>query len=162
MVLFFSKNDVCSNFYPCGIIYDNKKFFCSEQLFMYLKAITFKDYTMANNILFCKTPQQAKQFGRMVKNYKDKIWDNERDDCMFYALVAKFNSCIEFRNFILKHKDKIFAEASPYDKIWGIGLPETDPRATDPNQWLGENRLGKCLNRLVKVMQDSDNEQNNG
>ena len=36
-------------------------------------------------------------------------------------------------------------EASPYDKIWGIGLKQDDPRASDPTQWQGTNWLGVAL-----------------
>lgn len=149
LVLFFSIKDVCSNFYPCKISYNNLEFNCSEQLFMYLKAITFKDYTMANNILRAKTPKEAKMYGRMVRNYDNKIWDSKRDDCMLEAITAKYHSCEKFREFINIHKDKKFAEASPYDTIWGIGMSETNPKATNPNEWLGENRLGECINKLI-------------
>jgi ribA/ribD-fused uncharacterized protein len=39
-------------------------------------------------------------------------------------------------------------EASPYDKIWGIGLAATDPRAQNPAQWRGQNLFGKILTEL--------------
>ena len=39
----------------------------------------------------------------------------------------------------------MLVEASPYDKIWGIGMRESDTRATDPSQWQGWNLLGFAL-----------------
>jgi hypothetical protein len=33
-------------------------------------------------------------------------------------------------------------EASPFDRIWGIGLSATDQRAEDPAQWRGQNLMG--------------------
>lgn len=154
LVLFFSKKDVCSNFYPCKIIYDNYVFNCSEQLFMYLKARFFKDKTMAINILKAKTPQEAKSLGRMVRNFNGDLWNDYRDSIMLEALVAKYECCSSFRKFLSEHSDKTFAEASPYDKIWGIGLEETDPNSTNPDKWVGENRLGKCINKLISNYDD--------
>ena len=150
LVLFFSNKDILSNFYPCTIMYNGLKFHCSEQLFMYLKAIYFNDEAMANNILNCKTPQEAKQYGRCVRGYDENSWNNVRDEQMFIALKAKYDSVFKFREFLNEHKDKKFAEASPYDKIWGIGLKETDTDATNPKRWLGENRLGKCIDRIIQ------------
>ena len=42
----------------------------------------------------------------------------------------------------------ILVEASPYDRIWGIGLAASDPRALDARQWRGQNLLGRILTSL--------------
>jgi ribA/ribD-fused uncharacterized protein len=39
----------------------------------------------------------------------------------------------------------VLVEASPYDRIWGIGVSATDERATDPRRWPGANLLGFAL-----------------
>lgn len=150
LVLFFGNDDVCSNFYLCSLEYEGHKFHSSEQLFMYLKAKTFKDWDTMKEILDCSTPREAKALGRKVKNYNDEIWDSERDKCMYTTISTKYDQCSEFRAFLDLTKDKMFAEASPYDKIWGIKLSEDDPRALDPSKWRGENRLGKCINKLIE------------
>ena len=36
-------------------------------------------------------------------------------------------------------------EASPYDKILGIGMEADDYRAKHPEYWNGQNLLGKVL-----------------
>ncbi|WP_316931668.1 NADAR domain-containing protein [Kordia zhangzhouensis] len=36
-------------------------------------------------------------------------------------------------------------EASPKDKIWGIGMSENDEHVTNPNLWKGQNLLGFAL-----------------
>lgn len=149
LVLFFGNDDVCSNFYLCPLEYEGHKFHSSEQLFMYLKAKTFKDWDTMKEILDCSTPREAKALGRRVKNYDDAIWDSERDKCMLTTIMTKYVQCDEFRNLVIENKDKTFAEASPYDNIWGIKLSQDDPRALDPTQWRGENRLGKCINKLI-------------
>jgi ribA/ribD-fused uncharacterized protein len=40
---------------------------------------------------------------------------------------------------------RILVEASPSDRIWGIGLGASNPRANDPANWLGTNLLGFAL-----------------
>jgi predicted NAD-dependent protein-ADP-ribosyltransferase YbiA (DUF1768 family) len=40
---------------------------------------------------------------------------------------------------------EILVEASPDDKIWGIGLSFNDPNIEDPNCWRGLNLLGFAL-----------------
>lgn len=39
----------------------------------------------------------------------------------------------------------MLVEASPYDRIWGIGLQAMDERAKHPNTWEGQNLLGFAL-----------------
>ena len=39
----------------------------------------------------------------------------------------------------------MLVEASPLDRIWGIGLAADDQRAADPAPWRGLNLLGFAL-----------------
>lgn len=52
--------------------------------------------------------------------------------------------------------NKILVEASPYDKIWGIGLAVTDPRAADQDKWQGQNLLGKALMRVRDTLRSEE------
>lgn len=45
----------------------------------------------------------------------------------------------------LRTGDAVLVEASPRDRIWGIGMSASHPDATDPRKWLGENLLGFAL-----------------
>ena len=52
---------------------------------------------------------------------------------------------------LLKTDDSILVEASPFDKIWGIGL---EWKETDPTKWMGLNLLGFLLMKardIVKI-----------
>ena len=46
---------------------------------------------------------------------------------------------------IFKTENRTIVEASPYDKIWGVGLLEDDPLILDEKNWKGLNLLGKAL-----------------
>lgn len=134
-----------SNFYPCSIQYDLKEFKSSEQLFMYLKALFFKDLETAELILKTNTPKEAKKLGRQVKNFDSKSWDEVKISKMYIALEEKFS---QNKDLMDKLKDpmldnKFFVEASPFDRIWGIGYDENHA-LQNISDW-GENLLGKTL-----------------
>jgi hypothetical protein len=42
----------------------------------------------------------------------------------------------------------LLVEASPDDKVWGIGIAEDHPDAPHPERWPGTNLLGKALTRV--------------
>ncbi len=126
---------------------EKKTFYNSEQYFMFIKAVVFGDYETANKILATKDPKKAKQLGREVKNYDDEVWSRMRYKVMVDANKAKYGQNEELKKLIIsdKFKDKGFIEASPVDKIWGVGLGENDPLADDEAHWKGQNLLGKAL-----------------
>lgn len=62
---------------------------------------------------------------------------------MVQALEAKFADP-ELRQILLGTGDRIIVEASPYDRIWGVGLSENDDDLYAGN-WKGQNLLGKAL-----------------
>lgn len=66
---------------------------------------------------------------------------------MFRAHWAKYDQHKKLRDYLLS-QDGYMVEASPYDKIWGIGLSANDPRANNPNLWEGLNWLGKILTEI--------------
>jgi ribA/ribD-fused uncharacterized protein len=39
----------------------------------------------------------------------------------------------------------VLVEASPVDRVWGIGLAKDDERAANPLRWNGTNLLGFAL-----------------
>jgi ribA/ribD-fused uncharacterized protein len=115
---------------------------------MHGKAMLFEDTEHAAKILAAAHPRQHKALGRKVTPFDDAVWKRERINIVRAGSRAKFTQNPELREKLLATKGTTLVEASPYDKIWGIGLAATDARAKDPAQWKGQNLLGKILTDL--------------
>ncbi|MFN1218340.1 NADAR family protein [Chryseobacterium kwangjuense] len=123
-----------------GIVYKT-----AEHYMMAGKARLFNDEEILEKVLRSETPDKAKSLGRKVKNFDSKVWDEYKYEIVKKANLLKFSQNPKLEDFLLSTNDRILVEASPYDKIWGIGMVESDPRAKDPLLWDGENLLGFAL-----------------
>jgi ribA/ribD-fused uncharacterized protein len=148
-----------SNWYPCHftVNHDGKEleFFNSEQYFMWMKAITFGDEEIALRILLeGKNPKTAKSLGRKVRNYDDKVWNEKRFQIMLDANIAKFSQNEDLKKLLLspEYEGHGFVEASPYDKVWGVRMFESNPDIDDETKWKGLNLLGKVLDETRKQL----------
>lgn len=120
-------------------------FNCVEQLMMAAKALRYKDKETFDLIMKETDPRKMKDLGRSVRGYKDKDWASVRYAVVVRGVRAKFESDEVLKANLVKTGDKILAEASKTDKIWGIGLAPSDPKTQDPQLWRGMNLLGKGL-----------------
>jgi ribA/ribD-fused uncharacterized protein len=146
----FFWNGIFSNWYSSNFEVDGIKYNCGEQYMMYKKAITFNDTEIAYKILHEDSPKKQKQLGRLVKNFNPKKWDIIKYELVKNGLREKFNQNPELKEYLLKYKDYQLAEASPYDRIWGIGYLDKDAIRNIQN-W-GENLLGKILTELANEL----------
>ncbi|MBK8801697.1 MAG: NADAR family protein [Fibrobacteres bacterium] len=148
-VLFWGEEDIYSNFHPSKFELEGHVFHWSEQAFMWLKAVEFEDSRVAELILtqnpWNSSPLECKRMGRMVSPFDDKIWSVRGLEAMHRAVYAKFSQIEDLRRQLLASGDRILAEASPYDRIWGIGYGESDLEAQDQSKWKGQNLLGQVL-----------------
>lgn len=132
-----------SNWYLCDFCYAGQDFISSEQALMWSKAKMFGDEEIAEKILQTTDQGQIKKLGRQVKNYDDKKWAEARYNIMVAILHEKFSQNIELEAVLLSTVGAELYEASPYDKIWGIGSTSTDCIN-------GQNLLGKALMQIRK------------
>lgn len=144
-VFFWGSKDVFSNFYYFPFKHQGILFKWSEQAIMYRKAKLFGADKIAEQILKAQTPKQCKDLGRSRQiPFDNDIWENNREIIYEQVLIDKFNND-KLRLQLVNTMGKTLVEASPYDKIWGIGLSEDHPHAEDPSKWKGLNLLGKVL-----------------
>lgn len=134
-----------SQFYSCQFTIDGLTFNCAEQWMMYSKAMLFKDNNIAKEILKTSDPSQIKALGRKVRGYDEAQWGKHRFDIVVTGNMAKFSQNPELMQVLMDTDNAILVEASPSDRIWGVGMGPTDPRVNDITQWNGLNLLGKAL-----------------
>ena len=134
-----------SNFWPCKFTENGIEYNCSEQYFMAQKAKLFNDTYTENEIMKVHSPKFQKRLGRTVDNFNQSVWDSNCEEIMIRANRLKYSQNPELKQLLVNTGNKEIVEASPYDKIWGIGLNPYDPNVEDKTKWKGENKLGKCL-----------------
>ena len=115
----------------------------SEKFYMASKAMYFKDSNTLSKILRATTPREAKKLGREVKGFDEESWDMAKYEAMLDCLMVKAELDDSFVSALLDTGHKILVEASPTDRIWGIGFDETT--APDNIENWGENLLGQAL-----------------
>lgn len=131
---------------------DNIQYNCVEQYMMAEKARLFNDNETLNKILATENPREQKALGRKVKNFTDKEWNKVRFDVVLKATLEKYRQNPKLQELLLAIGDLYFVEASPMDKVWGIGMSETDPNICDKNNWKGLNLLGQVINKARDIL----------
>lgn len=136
---------VLSQWFPSPFEVDGERFATAEHWMMVGKARLFGDHEAAAEILAAPSPAQAKNLGRTVRGYNDAVWEQHRFDIVARGSEAKFASTPELRSYLAGTGRRVLVEASPHDRIWGIGLTGDDPAAANPETWRGLNLLGFAL-----------------
>jgi ribA/ribD-fused uncharacterized protein len=117
----------------------------AEHWMMAGKARLFGDEATLARILGTSHPNVAKKLGRQVRGFDDGAWIRARRELVVEGNVAKFGQDPALRAYLLGTGSRVLVEASPVDRIWGIGLAADDERAADPARWRGPNLLGFAL-----------------
>jgi ribA/ribD-fused uncharacterized protein len=175
---FWKSQSVFSQWHPAKFVYKDITFSSAEQFMMYSKAKMFNADDVAQKIMdYNETPlikkflngeisnidicndktmlrewdayQKAiKDHGREVKQYVEEVWKSKRVAIVGVASREKYNQNPSYKEELLKCAGTKMVEASPYDKIWGIGLKKEDAIKISEDKWPGENLLGKVLTDL--------------
>lgn len=144
-----SINQSCfSQWWKCEFTVEGKHYSCTEQYMMAEKARLFNDSEMEAAIMNAKHPKQMKAYGRAVKNFDNKVWEHNCYDIVKRGNWAKFSQNPQLGDFLKTTKNRILVEASPLDRIWGIGMGKADPHVENPVKWRGRNLLGFALTEV--------------
>lgn len=147
------KKTCFSQWYEAPFTLDNTYYPTAEHYMMAEKARLFDDNAALEKILRAKHPGDAKKLGRGVRDYQDTLWKQHRFDIVVRGNFAKFSQNPELKSFLLSTENRVLVEASPRDRIWGIGMSESNSNAENPANWRGLNLLGFALMAVRQQLQ---------
>lgn len=146
---------VLSQWWPATFSVDGRTYRSAEHYMMAQKAELFGDEETLAAILSAPGPSQAKSLGRRVRGFDEERWIEHRFHIAVRGNIAKFDQNPELEEWLLATGDAVLVEASPVDRVWGIGLAADDTRARDPCSWLGLNLLGFALMKTRHSLRSS-------
>jgi ribA/ribD-fused uncharacterized protein len=141
-----------SQWWPVEFTVEGVRYASAEHFMMWSKAMLFGDAATAARVLTAGHPNDAKTLGRGVRGFDETVWKRERFAIVVNGSVAKFGQHEDLRAYLLGTGDRILVEASPVDRIWGIGLAAQDASADEPALWRGLNLLGFALMRARTIL----------
>lgn len=136
---------VFSQWWPAPFTLEGVRYPTAEHYMMAGKARLFGDEEMLGRILEAETPGEAKKLGRKVRNFEEAAWNAAAFSIVVRGNLGKFGQNERLKAYLLATGRRVLVEASPLDRIWGIGMGEANPAAKDPAQWRGKNLLGFAL-----------------
>ena len=111
----------------------------------------FGDGMIANQILACDSPHEAKCLGYRISGFDMKKWASDGYSLCQDGIKAKF---LQNKNLLLMLKataPKLIVEAST-DKLWGTGTSLRDNHALNPEKWYNK---GWMSNMLMEIRDES-------
>ena len=145
-----------SQWHPARFVVDGVGYNCCEQYMMAEKARVFGDDAALAEVLSATLPREQKAIGRRVKHFDAGVWKDVCRGVVYAGNLARFSQDPEMRRTLLATGDKTIVEASPTDRIWGIGLARDNPLARDPARWRGTNWLGVALVQVRESLKARD------
>jgi ribA/ribD-fused uncharacterized protein len=134
-----------SQWWPRPFTVDGFTYPTAEHWMMAGKARLFGDDDALAAILATPDPRAAKTAGRRVRGFEEARWYAAGYTIVVRGNLAKFSQHEDLRNYLLATGRRVIVEASPNDRIWGVGLARDHLDIVVPSRWRGLNQLGFAL-----------------
>lgn len=131
--------------WPSTFSVDGQRYTTAEQYMMAGKAAMMGDPQTRARILAAHDPREVKALGRQVQPWDEARWKSGRVPLVVAGNLAKFSQDLDLQRQLLDTGDHVLVEASPLDRLWGVGLAVSNPAHADPLRWRGQNLLGFAL-----------------
>jgi len=134
-----------SQWWPAPVTIESVTYPTAEHWMMAEKARLFGDDEGLAKVLAARSPGAAKAAGREIRGFDEDRWVDARYAIVLSGTLAKFAQNADLARVLHQTGSMVLVEASPVDRVWGIGLSASDETATDPSRWRGLNLLGFAL-----------------
>ena len=141
-----------SQWHPAHFALGGVAYNCCEQYMMAEKARAFGDEAALAQVLASQSPREQKAIGRRVKDFDPGVWKGVCRGIVYAGNLARFSQDPDAKQTLLATGVRTIVEASPLDRIWGIGLAPDNPKTLDPAQWRGTNWLGVALTQVRETL----------
>ncbi|MEL6930002.1 MAG: NADAR family protein [Cyanobacteria bacterium J06600_6] len=145
-----------SQWYEASFLLDDIEYQTAEHYMMAEKARLFGDRQTLEKILAANSPGEAKKLGRLVQNFQEETWLKSRQEIVIRGNLGKFKQNEQLGKFLINTGDRILVEASPIDRIWGIGMDRNDFDVANPHKWKGLNLLGFALMEVRNTLRQEN------
>ena len=145
-----------SQWWPSNFTTNGRVYHTAELWMMDKKAEMFGSNELRAKILSDSDPRKAKALGRAVKNFDQRTWDAAKFDLVVRGNYLKFSQNRSLEDFLVRTGEQVLVEASPVDRIWGVGLSADDPDILCPSKWRGANLLGYALMVVRDLLGEED------
>ncbi|KAF2097538.1 DUF1768-domain-containing protein [Rhizodiscina lignyota] len=146
-----------SQWYECSFEHQGTTYRSTEMWMMVQKAVLFGDEEVAQAIREATTPGEMKALGRKAKGFDRKKWDEHKSRIVEEGNWWKFTVSKEkhqIKEALLATGDREIVEASPEDRIWGIGFHAANAHENRA-EW-GENLLGLALMNVRRRIREQE------
>jgi ribA/ribD-fused uncharacterized protein len=148
----FFWGEFLSNWERSPMVIDGVIYSCVEQYMMAEKARTFGDEKTLAKIMAATDPSDQKRYGRQAGPYNEEKWAARRYGVVLRATLEKYRQNPHLMELLMATgTTDVFVEASPTDRIWGIGMRRSDPNLMDQSRW-GQNLLGKAITEARDIL----------
>ena len=142
-----------SQWYPAPFTINGVLYKTAEHWMMARKALLFDNKNLFAKIIASEKPGEAKDLGRRITGFDEQTWVAARYDIVKLGNMHKFNQHPALLEFLLSSEHRVLVEASPVDKIWGVGLSQDSEDIYMPHIWPGLNLLGFALMEVRDFLQ---------
>lgn len=97
------------------------------------KACLLGDHAARRTITCTSAARLHKSLERSVRRFEPDWWDTQREHIAFMGNYAKFSQNPDMPRRLVATDNRVLAEASSYDVLWGIGLQAVHAAARHQN-----------------------------